>query len=159
MNYDVFLKLENNTLIKSDEETEQRFMERIFRELFAVGKEERIYAMLRPRFRSCDAAQRSLAAAFTVEPWMLNPQDTLHGGVMSTALDMTMSVLARYCKKQRAVSTVQLSVNFLRPINDQETFIVIAEADHVGRRSVMIRAEIRTEINNKLVATASGVFM
>lgn len=38
MNYDVFLKLENNTLIKSDEETEQRFMERIFRERSLLGR-------------------------------------------------------------------------------------------------------------------------
>ena len=90
---------------------------------------------------------------------MLNPQDTLHGGIYSTAMDMTMSVMARYVRKSRGAATVQLSLNFIRPVNKGETFIVTATTDHSGRRSSVIRAELIAESTGKLAATASGVFM
>lgn len=161
MNYDVFSELEAGALSMAGNETEQQFMERVLAAAFSVRQDaqaDRIFERLHPRLRSCSAEERMLCAAFTAEDWMLNPQDTLHGGILSTAADLTMSVLTRYLKRTRGAATVQLSVTFLRPIRRGETFTVRALADHAGRRSVMIRAEIAAEGSDKLAATASGVF-
>lgn len=162
MNYDVFLQLQEGTLVRSETETEQDFMERVLRAAY-VRKDgveaERIYEKLTPNFVSCDSRAQSVTVSFVAEEWMLNPQDTLHGGIYTTAMDMTMSVLSRYVRKIRGTATVQLSVNFIRPINKGETFIITATADHNGRRSSVIRAELIAEATGKLAATASGVFM
>jgi len=159
MNYDVFLDLQNGVLCPSEGEPEQAFMERVMQAAYVRSGGERIYEALTPQFRSCDAQAHSVTVAFTAEDWMLNPQDTLHGGIYSTAMDMTMSVLARCVRKSRGAATVQLSLNFIRPINKGETFIITATADHTGRRSSVIRAELIAEATGKLAATASGVFM
>ena len=159
MNYEVFTALQNGELCPAEGETPQAFMEQVLRGVYVGTGGERIYEKLTPTFVSCQDAPPSLTVSFTAEDWMLNPQETLHGGIYSTALDMTMSVLARYVKKARGTATVQLSVNFIRPINKGETFLITAEADHAGRRSTVIRAELRSGATGKLAATASGVFM
>ena len=161
MNYDVFLQLQNGELCRSEAETEQAFMERIMAAAYVRqdAAAERIYEKLTPGFLRCDAKAQSISVVFTAEDWMLNPQNTLHGGIYSTAMDMTMSLLARYLRKTRGTATVQLSLNFLRPINKGETFIVTATADHTGRRSTVIHAELTVEATGKRAATASGVFM
>ena len=162
MKFDVFLQLQNGELTKAEGESDQAFMERIFREAFSEEPDamsNRIFNILCPRFAGCDAGAKSLSVAFTAADWMLNPQDTLHGGILSTALDMTMSTLGRCVKCVRGIATVQLSINFIRPIPAGAEFVVTAAADHVGRRSVAIRAEVHDAASGKLVATASGVFM
>jgi len=162
MNYDVFLQLQNGELCRAEDESEQAFMEKTLQAAYADNGEDfsgRIFNALSPKFHSCSAEDCSLTASFVAEDWMLNPQDTLHGGVLSTVFDMTMCNLARYLKKVRGVATVQLSIQFLRAIKRGETFTITAIADHVGRRSTMIRAEARVEGSPKLTATASGVFL
>ena len=160
MNYDVFLRLQDGTLVPAEGETEQVFMERVLRSAYETGAaSERIYEAIKPSFFGCDSSEKTVSVLFRAEDWMLNPQDTLHGGILSTAMDMTMSVLARYVRKQRGAATVQLSINFIRPVNKGEEFLVTASTDHSGRRSTVIRAEVVVKSTGKLAATASGVFM
>jgi len=162
MNYDVFLALQNEQLLPEAGESDQSFMERVLAAAYAPGDEataDRIYNRMEPAFHSCSAQEKQLCIAYRAEAWTLNPQDTLHGGALSTAIDMAMSVLARYLKKLRSIVTVQLSINFLRPIQAGDTYLVKAWADHVGRRSVMIRCEVCSASTGKMAATASGVFL
>ena len=162
MNYEYFTQLEEGSLTKAENETEQAFMEKVLSAVFTEKSEQlrsRVNDMLDPQFVGCSAEEKSLSISFGVQEWMLNPNGTLHGGVLSTAVDMGMSVLARYVRKQRGAATVQLSINFIRPVNKEEEFIVTASADHSGRRSTVIRAEVVVKSTGKLAATASGVFM
>ena len=90
---------------------------------------------------------------------MLTPNGTLHGGVLSTAVDIVMSVLSRYLSKRRTVVTAQLSMNFLRTIRRGDTFTVTVVADHVGRRSVVVHAWVNVSTSEKYAATATAVLM
>ena len=162
MNYDYFSQLEAGTLAKAENETEQAFMERLLSAVFAETTDQlsdRINDKLAPRFAGCSAEDRAMSVSFTARDWMLNPNGTLHGGMLSTAVDIAFTVLGRYLAKKRVIVTAQLSMNFLRAIQENDTFTVHATADHVGRRSVVVQAYVTVNDTDKRAATASAVLM
>ena len=162
MEYNYFSQMEAGTLIKAENETEQAFMERVLTAVFAEKNDElsnRVNDKMAPRFSGCSAENRAMSVSFTAQEWMLNPNGTLHGGMLSTAMDIVLSVLARYLAKKRVMVTAQLSMNFLRAIQENDTFTVHATADHVGRRSVVIQAYVTVNDTDKRAATASAVLM
>ena len=162
MNYTYFSQLEEGALVKAGHESEQVFMERVLTAVFAEKSQElenRVNDKMAPRFSGCSAEDRAMSVSFTAQEWMLNPNGTLHGGMLSTAMDIVLSVLARYLTKKRVMVTAQLSMNFLRAIQENDTFTVHAAADHVGRRSVVIQAYVTVNNTDKRAATASAVLM
>lgn len=162
MKYDYFAQMEDGSLSKAENETEQDFMERVLSAVFSGEgnvNNHQINDRMNPRFCACSAERRSLSVTFCVEDWMLNPNGTLHGGISSTAVDIAMGVLTKFLTKKRNTVTVQLNLNFLNVIHRGETFTVHVVADHAGRRCVMTHAHVTTEASNKPVITATGVFM
>lgn len=162
MNYDYFSRLEDGSLTKAENETEQAFMEKVLSAVFAEKSEEmrnRVNDKLDPQFAGCSVEDRSLSVSFGVQEWMLNPNGTLHGGILSTAVDMCMSVLSRFFTKRRNMVTAQLSMNFLRAIRQEDIFTVHVVADHVGRRSVIVHAWVSVSSSEKHAATATAVLM
>ena len=162
MNYDYFSRLEEGSLIRPEDQSEQAFMETVLSAVFSEKTslmDGRVNDKLCPQFHSCSAENRSLSVSFGVQEWMLNPNGTLHGGMLSTAVDMVMSVLSRYLSKKRSMVTAQLSMNFLRTIRCDDTFTVTVVADHVGRRSVIVHAYVSVSSSEKTAATATAVLM
>lgn len=162
MNYEYFSHLEDGSLSKAENETEQAFMEKVLSSVFAEKSEElcnRVNDQLAPRFAGCSAEDRCLSISFHVKEWMLNPNGTLHGGILTTAVDIGMSVLARYFAKKRVMVTAQLSMNFMRAIHPEDIFTVHVAADHVGRRSTVVHAWVSTSSSQKYSATATAVLM
>ena len=160
MNYNYFAQLEDGTLVPAENESEQAFMERVLTAVFTEqGAGCQINERLAPTLLGCNAEEKRVDIAFTVQDWMLNPNGTLHGGMLSTAIDMGFSVIARYYAKKRVTVTVQLSVNFLRVIKNEEQFTVHVQADHVGRRSIVAHASVTGESSPKPAATATAVLM
>jgi uncharacterized protein (TIGR00369 family) len=162
MNYDYFSRLEDGSLTRADNETEQAFMEKVLRGVFSEQSEElqeRVNDKLNPQFAGCSAEGRSLSISFRVQEWMLNPNGTLHGGILTTAVDIGMSVLARYLAKKRVMVTAQLSMNFLRAIHPEDIFTVHVVADHTGRRSTVVHAWVSVSSSPKHAATATAVLM
>ena len=159
MNYDYFSLMESGKLAKGECETEQDFMTRILTDVFSAADAGRINDRLEPAFTSCCAENRTLSVSFVAKDWMLNPNNTLHGGILSTATDIVMCVLGRYLVQKRTIVTAQLSINFLCSVQKNDVFTVHATADHVGRRSIMMHAHITTSSSDKTVATATAVLM
>ena len=160
MNYNYFALLEDGSLLPADGETEQAFMERVLTGVFTEqGDGCQINDRLAPEFAGCNAAEKSVDINFTVQDWMLNPNGTLHGGMLSTCVDMAMSVLSRYLSKKRLMVTAQLSMNFLRSVQRDEVFTVHVTADHVGRRSVIVHAHVSIDGCEKKACTATAVLM
>lgn len=161
MNYDVFSRMEDGTLSRDLSETEQSFMERVLCAVFesGSGNPTTVNDKLSPSFLQCSAEEKSLSAEFAVQDWMRNPTGNLHGGLLSTAVDITVGVLARYYKQTRKMVTVNLSVNYLSAVPADGKFHVRAIVDRVGRRMVFARADVYVVETGKLAATASVTFM
>ena len=133
MNYEVFDALNAGTLCRAEDETEQAFMERVYRMLCEEeGAACGLIGLMKPSFLSCSAEDRSLTLNFAAEDWMLNSKQTLHGGM--------------------------LAVNYLRPVLSGERVTVAAQVDQAGRRMIFLSGCVYAE-NGKKAATATGAFM
>ena len=166
MNYAAFEHMETGSLARLEEEPEQTYMTRVFREICRSDgfcgpdtpcSEHRINDMLSPSFSACSAEEKTLTLTFPLRDWMLNPKGTLHGGIMSTMLDMTMGMLTRYERKTNLVSTVSLSVDFLRPVR-ADSAAVCAHIRKAGRTIVFAEARL-TDPQGRLCANAQATFM
>ena len=139
MNYEVFDALNAGTLCRAEDETEQAFMERVYRMLCEEeGAACGLIGLMKPLFLSCSAENRSLTLDFAAEDWMLNSKQTLHGGMLASMLDNTMGLAARFCCKTNRLSTVSLAVNYLRPLLPGEHVTVAAQVDQAGRRMIFL---------------------
>ncbi|MGN0135305.1 hotdog domain-containing protein [Anaerotignum sp.] len=114
-----------------------------------------------PRFVSCDFEKGTVDMAFDVQEWELNPEDILHGGITSTALDTSMGMLALYYTHLIAptVVTVTMNVSYLKPITPGDTFHIQCQLDSVGRTLATVKAEVRLERDDILACIATATFM
>ena len=118
-----------------------------------------IYSLLHPHFLRCDYAQKSLTVFFNVKDWALNPEGTMHGGLISTVFDGTFGALCHYWGKQRFITTVSLSTTFLKPVLSGDTLVVTAKATSIGRTLMSMTAEGTTRGGERLAATSFTTFM
>ena len=159
MDYHIFDRRETD-FRPMDGESAQAYMERLFTAACTGDTGQgRINDMLAPRLRACDAAQPMLMLEFAPQDWMLNSKSTLHGGIISTALDMTMGMLSRYCKGVQDVSTVTLHVRFLRAGAAMRPFCVRAVTDKAGQRVIFQHAELTDAETGEVLADAEATFM
>ena len=88
-----------------------------------------------------------------LEEYHYNPFSTVHGGIISTLLDTTMtaSVLSTL-QKGISCSTVEIKVNFIRPVT-AKTEILRCEARpiHIGKRLATVEGRLKGN-NGKLYA-------
>ena len=161
MNYSIFESAEMETV---EGESEQEKMERVIRTVTGadVPSEEeklRLNDRLRPEFSSCSFDEKRLTLKYRVRDWMLNPGDTVHGGILTTACDLTMGMTVRYFRKCRTVVTAQLSMDFMGNIGDGGEFLVRAKAEKIGRRTVFTSADVIDAETGKPMAKATAIFM
>ena len=102
--------------------------------------------------------------AFELEPaeYHFNPLGSVHGGVISTLLDSSMtSAIMSALPEGVACTTIEIKVNYIRPVLLQ-TGLVRAEAEtiHVGRKIATAQGKLFDK-SGKLYAhgtTTSSVF-
>lgn len=162
MDYKVFEQLSEDAFKKKYGENMQAYMEHILTQVFLTelddGKEH-IYDKMGGRFAGCDYKSKVAEAEFFVREWELNSIQTMHGGLIATAVDITCGVLVRFFKRSGSAATVQLSVDYLKPLSGGEGFIVRAKINKQGRRIIFLTAEVISKDSGQTAATASGVFV
>ncbi len=162
MDYRIFDSMDAPTLRQKESEDDQHYMERILREVFAEETPDggkHIYEMMDCRFSGCSFQEKWLEAGFVVENWELNPKETMHGGLIVTAVDMVCGLLVRFFKRRMGAATVHLSVDFLRPLMCGEEFLVRARITKYGSRIIFLAAEVLRKDSGELAAAASGTFV
>lgn len=145
-----------------DEISSQENMEAWLSQLGKPGNrisEHGLVAEVKPRFISCDFAQREACIAFDVYDWELNPGGSLHGGIIVTGFDMACGLLCHYYAKQHMINTVNLTTTFLKPVLPGDTIYYHAKITSLGRTLMSVTAEARLARGDILAATASVTFM
>lgn len=162
MKYQIFDDLKDGLLTRGEHESEQEFMERVLKSAAEENHAQEcigINQMIAPEFAGCSYEDMTLSFQFHVHEWSLNPSRTLHGGVIATACDITMGVLARfYCGGVRAV-TVELNVSYMRPIGPDEDYVVEARMKKNGKRLKFTECKVLRVTDEEVIADASGVFL
>ena len=87
----------------------------------------------------------------------LNPMGTVHGGWVSTLLDSALGCAGQtLCEKGYGSTSVDLSVNFVRPIMPTTGRLVCeAKVIHPGRQLATVEARVTGEEDGKLYAHGS----
>lgn len=82
-----------------------------------------------------------------------------HGGVVAGVIDGTMGVAAMTIagKRHNVVSTVDLKVNFLKPVKLGDQLVSTGKVLSAGKRLIYVEASV-TNQEGILVAKGSGVF-
>ncbi|MEH7306324.1 PaaI family thioesterase [Neobacillus drentensis] len=91
-----------------------------------------------------------------VTPYLLNPINTVHGGVYAVLLDTVMGITARSFTDCSLV-TVNLNINYLEPTQEGEKMVAKANIIRHGTSLVTAEGEVR-DSTGKLLAIATGTF-
>lgn len=142
----------------SSQENMQSWLSQLNNPNFPISNEG-VLALLKPRFISCDFAEKTACFAFDVREWELNPEGGLHGGIIVTGFDVSFGLLCHYFAKQHMVSTVNITTTFLKPIRPDDTVNYHVKITSLGRTLISLTAEARLDRDNILAATATSTFM
>ena len=119
---------------------------------------ERMNAKLELELLDCSAEKPySARYLYRSKELFTNPYGGVHGGVVSTLAD-TCSGYTLVALTMKAVSTTDMSVNFLRELK-AETFDVCVECTHVGRKLASTYVRICDHETGELCATAITTFI
>jgi uncharacterized protein (TIGR00369 family) len=101
--------------------------------------------------------QGRIRFSMRAEEWMCTPQAVVHGGMAATLLDTVLALaVASKLPKGKTCQTVQLNVNFLRPVLPTgEKIIAEATAIHVGSRIGMSEGRV-VDARGKAIAHATA---
>ena len=162
MDYRVFERLEEGQDFRTDRETGQDFMARILQGVINGSDNDNpqiLNDLVAPEFVDCDFNEQSLHVRYPVKDWELNPNGTLHGGIISTVCDITMGVLARFMFCRRQAVTVELNTNYMNPARAGSQVLVCAKVKKNGKRVKFLECKVYSEDDGKILADASGIFM
>ncbi len=88
----------------------------------------------------------------------LNPNGTVHGGVVFTLVDISMAeALRTITEEDERLVTVEIKVNFMEPGNPG-TLAATAQVRKGGKRMTVVEAEVSQEESGEIVALATGTY-
>lgn len=93
-------------------------------------------------------------------PWMRNFAGTLHGGLCATVVDQAMGFVSNALRGGHAVvPTVQLSVNYHRPLHPGTEVLVRVRVESATRRFMTLTAQAsQSDAPEKLCLSATGLY-
>jgi len=92
---------------------------------------------------------------FKAKSPMFNPQGTLHGGIIATAMDVSMGHLLHYTTGSGA--TLEMNVKYLLPIKDQE---IVCKGSYLKRgKTIGFLQSHLFRADGKLAAYASATWI
>lgn len=119
---------------------------------------ETLNGRLKAELESCKEDELELTLRFPLQPWQVNGLGTLHGGMVSTMMDLAMS-MAVYCYSRQSIPpTVSMSVNYLRPVPMEEYVEIKAKVTSLGKRNATAYCEALVPRSGKTAATAIGTY-
>jgi uncharacterized protein (TIGR00369 family) len=97
--------------------------------------------------------------SLTAEERHLNPSGTVHGGVISTLIDVSMAeALNTMTDENEQPFTIQITVNYMKP-GKPGTLTSSAQVRKGGERITIVEAEVvQEEENGEVVALATGTY-
>ena len=124
-----------------------------------VRDEGTINAMMDMELVAADYESKTVVLSFPVKDWQMNPAGNLHGGMIATALDITMGCISYVSGNAVFTPTIQMAVNYVGGVSSGDTLLVEGICDHAGSRMSQTRAIARSKKSGKVVATANGSYI
>jgi uncharacterized protein (TIGR00369 family) len=88
----------------------------------------------------------------------LNLSDTVHGGLISTLIDVSMAeALNTITEEDEQPFTIQITVNYMKP-GKVGTLTSTAQVRKGGERITIVEAEVVQEEDDEVIALATGTY-
>ena len=88
----------------------------------------------------------------------LNPSGTVHGGLISTLIDVSMAeALNTMTEEDEQPFTIQITVNYMKP-GKPGTLTSTAQVRKGGERITIVEAEVLQEEDDEVIALATGTY-
>ena len=120
-------------------------------------QKDTVNGLMAPELHSIQLEEASVTFRYTVHPWEANRFGQLHGGIMTTMMDLACGLTVTAYTGRKA-STLTLTADYIRPASEGDSFLVTASVVSEGRRIIRMQAKIINEGTGKLVATCSSSF-
>ncbi len=128
------------------------------RELEHIQQDEALNGQLRGELFSCNEAEQEIVLSFPTQAWQANGLKTLHGGMLYTMMDLTMSIAVYAFSRQSIPPTVSMTVNYLRPVPLEGNVLLRTRLTSLGRRNATAYCEAIIPESGKLAGTAVGTY-
>lgn len=108
----------------------------------------------------CDPEAGDYLLSCRTEDWMRNAAGTLHGGLCATILDQAMGFIPYCLRTETGITpTVQLSVNYHRPLIPGQEVLVKVHVVSVTKSLITLSAEAWQKENpQKLCLSGTGLY-
>ena len=104
------------------------------------------------------AEEGRAAVRLQAEGWHLNPSGTVHGGVISALIDVSMAeALNTITEEGEQPFTIQITVNYMKP-GKPGTLTSTAEVRKGGEQVTIVEAEVVQEEDDEVVTLATGIY-
>lgn len=113
---------------------------------------------MKVEFESCDDEKQELTLKFPLQDWEVNGLGTLHGGMISTMMDLTMSMVVYLYSRETIPPTISMTTNYLRPVPMEEYVFIKARVTSCGKRNATAYCEAIVPESGKTAATSIGTY-
>lgn len=128
--------------------------------LVSQGASGTIGDMIDCRVLGWDGEKQEATMTCQTLPWMRNFAGTLHGGICATIVDQAMGFVSNALRGGHAiVPTVQLSVNYHRPLDPGREVLVKVRVESATRHFMTLTAQAwQMDAPEKLCLSATGLY-
>ena len=109
-------------------------------------------------FVSADLETMTCEIRFPIRDWQLNPNGTLHGGMIATAFDNAFGAVTIYSQASQNVYTISALVNYLKPVPYGKTFLVRTKLVSMGKNVATLTGEGFIEETGELAAVSTATY-
>lgn len=106
----------------------------------------------------CDGAHQELTFRFDTRTDMENPWGVTHGGVLAVALDWAMGISARVVLNQADTPTVNMNINYMRPVPLNAGVLIHVRVLHGGSHLATLSAVACLDGDERPCVSAEGVY-
>lgn len=103
--------------------------------------------------------KQHIVLSFPVNSWQLNPMGNMHGGMIATAIDITMGCASYAFTQADNVPTVSMNIQYLKPVIANQDLFIKATVDHAGSRISQIRCVGWQQDEERICVSASGAYI
>lgn len=114
--------------------------------------------LMKAKLVGCSEKEHTVTIEFPVMEWQLNPFDKMHGGLIATAFDEALGILAIYLNNGKPAVSVSMSLNYLKPVPMNDSILITAKATSLGKKLITVSGECRLKSSGLLTGTAIETF-
>ena len=124
-----------------------------------TGNDGRFEGQMNAALTACDYENQSITLEFETQKWQTNARDGIHAGAIAGIFAAAFSVVANFTAGENDVTTVDLHISYIRPLDDGQHVAVTVYIVRIGRKIIRLRAEMFCKETGKIVATGVGAWM